>query len=69
MASYLTPKGNNIEGKGIPPNKVLDLPEASDFGNIEDKWVKNAEIFLSSLLDKAKDEENIKREDNYDINS
>ncbi len=69
VASYLTPKGNNIQGKGITPDKVLDLPEASDFGNIEDKWVKNAEIFLSSLLDKAEGEENIKREDSYDINS
>ena len=58
VASYLTPKGNNIQGKGITPDKVLDLPQARDFGNAEDKWVKNAEIFLSSLLDKNKEEEN-----------
>ena len=53
VASYLTPNGNNIQGRGITPDKVLDLPEARDYGNSEDKWVKNAEIFLSSLLDKA----------------
>ena len=53
VASYLTPNGNNIQGRGITPDKVLDLPEARDYGNSEDKWVKNAEIFLSSLLDKV----------------
>ena len=56
VASYLTPKGNNIQGKGITPDKILDLPQARDFGNSEDKWVRNAEIFLSSLLDKDKQE-------------
>ena len=53
VASYLTPNGNNIQGRGITPDKVLDLPEARDYGNSDDKWVKNAEIFLSSLLDKV----------------
>ena len=52
VASYLTPKGNNIQGKGITPDKILDLTEASEFGSAEDKWVRNAEIFISSLLDK-----------------
>ena len=52
VASYLTPNGNNIQGRGIIPDKVLDFPEAKDFGSSEDKWVKNAEIYLSSFLDK-----------------
>ena len=52
VASYLTPKGNNIQGKGIMPDKILDLPEAREYGNSEDKWVKNAEIYLNSLFDK-----------------
>ncbi len=52
VASYLTPKGNNIQGRGIIPDKILDFNEAKDFGSTEDKWVKNAEIYLSSLLDK-----------------
>ena len=52
VASYLTPKGNNIQGKGITPDKLLDIPEAIEYGNAEDKWVRNAEIFLESLLEK-----------------
>ena len=52
MASYLTPDGNNIQGQGITPDKLLDLPDASDFGSTDDKWVRNAELFLGSLLEK-----------------
>ena len=52
MASYLTPNGNNIQGQGMTPDKLLDLPDASDFGNTDDKWVRNAELFLGSLLEK-----------------
>ena len=54
VASYLTPKGNNIQGKGITPEKILDIPEAIDYGSSEDKWVKNAEILLGSLIEKNK---------------
>ena len=52
VASYLTPKGNNIQGQGMTPDKLLDLPDTSDYGSIDDKWVKNAELFLGSLLEK-----------------
>ena len=52
MASYLTPDGNNIQGQGITPDKLLDLPDASDFGSTDDKWVRNAELFIGSLLEK-----------------
>ena len=52
MASYLTPNGNNIQGQGMTPEKLLDLPDASDYGSTEDKWLKNAELFLGSLLEK-----------------
>ena len=52
VASYLTPKGNNIQGQGITPDKLLDLPDASDYGSTEDKWVRNAELFLESILEK-----------------
>jgi carboxyl-terminal processing protease len=52
VASYLTPNGNNIQGQGITPDKILDLPDASDYGSTEDKWVRNAELFLGSLLEK-----------------
>ena len=52
VASYLTPKGNNIQGQGMTPDKLLDLPDISDYGSTEDKWVRNAELFLGSLLEK-----------------
>jgi len=52
VASYLTPKGNNIQGQGMTPDKLLDLPDASDYGSTDDKWVRNAELFLGSLLEK-----------------
>ena len=54
VASYLTPKGNNIQGQGIIPDKLLDLPDASEYGSADDKWVRNAELFLESLLEKEK---------------
>ena len=57
VASYLTPEGNNIQGKGITPDIILDLPEAREYGNSEDKWVKNAEIYLNSLFEKNEIEE------------
>ena len=52
VASYLTPKGKNIQGEGITPDKFLDLPDAAEYGSSDDKWVRNAELFLESLLDK-----------------
>ncbi|KGG03911.1 Periplasmic protease [Prochlorococcus marinus str. MIT 9321] len=52
VASYLTPKGNNIQGQGMTPDKLLDLPDTSDYGSADDKWVRNAELFLGSLLEK-----------------
>ena len=33
------------------PEKLLDLPDASEYGSAEDKWVRNAELFLESLLE------------------
>ncbi len=56
VASYLTPNGNNIQGRGIIPDKILDFSEAKDFGSSEDNWVKDSQIYLNSLLDK--DDEN-----------
>ena len=67
VASYLTPLGNNIQGLGITPDKILDLPEANDYGNSEDKWVKNAEIYLNSLFDKNEVEEKVNDLENIDI--
>jgi carboxyl-terminal processing protease len=54
VASYLTPKGNNIQGQGMTPDKLLDLPDAKEYGGSDDKWVKNAELFIDSFLDNEK---------------
>ena len=69
VASYLTPKGSNIQGKGITPDKILDLSEAREYGNSEDKWVKNAEIFLNSFLDKDASEDTFEAIEIRDINT
>ena len=55
VASYLTPNGNDIQGRGIIPDKLLDIPDAIEYGGAEDKWVQNAEIFLGSILEKNTD--------------
>jgi len=36
----------------MTPDKLLDLPDTSDYGSSDDKWVRNAELFLGSLLEK-----------------
>ena len=68
VASYLTPNGNNIQDRGITPDIILDLTEAQDFGGSEDRWLKNAEIYLTSILDKDESEDN-KDTVNIDISS
>jgi carboxyl-terminal processing protease len=36
----------------MKPDKFLDLRDASEYGSADDKWVRNAELFLDSLLEK-----------------
>ena len=36
----------------MTPDKLLDLPDTSDYGSTDDKWVRNAELFLGSVLEK-----------------
>ena len=67
VASYLTPQGNNIQGKGITPDKILGLPEAREYGNSEDKWVKNAEILLNALFDENDVEDKVNKLESKDI--
>ena len=66
VASYITPNGNNIQGQGMTPDKLLDLPDASEYGSAEDKWLRNAELFLESVLEKEKEEVSIQA---IDINN
>jgi carboxyl-terminal processing protease len=75
VASYLTPKGKNIQGQGITPDKLLDFPDESEYGSSDDKWLKNAELFLESILEKEEvsiqtlelSNENIKSEIEKDL--
>ena len=34
------------------PDKILDIPEATEYGSADDKWLRNAELFLESVLEK-----------------
>ena len=38
----------------MTPDKLIDLPDESEYGSADDKWVRNAELFLESLLEKEK---------------
>ena len=38
----------------MTPDKLLDLTDASEYGSADDKWVRNAILFLESLLEKEK---------------
>ena len=69
VASYLTPNGNNIQGQGITPDKLLDLLVASEYGSSDDKWVRNAELFIESLLEKeeASNENSVLRSEEMEI--
>ena len=53
----------------MTPDKLLDLPDASDYGSTEDKWVRNAELFLGSLLEKEEVSNQTIELNNKEINS
>ena len=36
----------------MKPDKLLDLPDVSEYGSADEKWVRNAELFLDSILEK-----------------
>ncbi len=59
VASYLTPTGRDIQNLGIEPDRFLDLPEPLNPGATEDRWLKDASLFLQASLDqKGIEEEN-----------
>ena len=35
--------------------QILEFSEAKDFGSLDDKWVKDSEIYLNSLLEKVEE--------------
>jgi len=52
VASYITPKGNDIQNQGIEPDRVLDMPEPLDPGSSEDRWLHDAELLMGATLDR-----------------
>ena len=53
----------------MTPDKLLDLPDASEYGSADDKWVRNAELFLDSLLEKEEFSVQTIELNNAEINS
>ncbi len=51
VASYLTPNERDIQNLGIDPDRLLDMPEPINPGGAEDRWLKDAELFLGASLD------------------
>ena len=51
VAGYVTPSGQNIQGQGIQPERVLDGPEPLNPGNEGDLWVAEAMNAMRSLLE------------------
>ncbi len=52
VASYLTPSGRDIQNQGIEPDQTLEMPEPLNPGGDEDRWLKDAEIFMAASLEK-----------------
>ena len=51
VASYLTPRGKDIQNLGITPNRFLELPEPINPGGTEDRWLQDAELLMGANLD------------------
>ncbi len=62
VASYLTPKGKDIQSQGIQPDRALDLPEPIDPGGDTDRWLQDAELIMGALIDLQSLEESTKKE-------
>ena len=51
VAGYVTPSGQNIQGEGIQPERVIDGPEPLNPGSEGDLWVAEAMNTMRSLLE------------------
>lgn len=51
VAGYVTPSGEDIQGQGIEPERLLDQPEPLNPGGDGDRWLIDAERYLDSRLD------------------
>ncbi len=64
VASYLTPNGKDIQGLGIKPDRILDMPEPLDPGGSEDRWLQDAQLIIGANLDRKGLEEISVQENN-----
>lgn len=51
VAGYVTPSGQDIQGEGITPDRLLDGPEPFNPGGEGDRWLADAERVLQSQID------------------
>ena len=57
VASYLTPKGNDIQNQGIEPDRTLDMPEPINPGASEDRWLQDAELLIGAIIDRQNEQQ------------
>ncbi|BEV36118.1 S41 family peptidase [Synechococcus sp. M16CYN] len=50
VAGYVTPSGRDIQNAGIEPDKFLSSPEPLNPGGEGDRWLNEAEQWMTSLL-------------------
>ena len=67
VASYLTPKGKDIQNQGIEPDRVLDLPEPLTPGSTEDRWLQDAELLMGATLDRQNIEDSAEEEEEEEL--
>jgi len=67
VASYLTPKGKDIQNQGIEPDRVLDLPEPLNPGSTEDRWLQDAELLMGATLDRQNIEDSAEEEEEEEL--
>ena len=53
VAGYVTPSGQDIQGQGIQPDRILDQPEPLNPGGEGDRWLNDAERVLQSQIEQA----------------
>ncbi len=65
VASYLTPKGRDIQGVGLMPDRLLDIPEPLNPGSLDDRWLQDAELLMGANLDLNKEEKEVVNETEF----
>ncbi|MFL0791525.1 MAG: carboxyl-terminal processing protease CtpZ [Prochlorococcus sp.] len=51
VAAYVTPSGQDIQNRGIEPDRILDQPEPLNPGGDGDRWLTDAERWMEAQLE------------------